>query len=205
MVNGAGVRLTHGPANPSAENPLGCSWSHSNTAAFTSPSGRILRNVSTFFLRREGNTAKHVNRLQLNDCYICVRFNPLKSKSESESEWLYDWRFTANQFVLAPSPLRFTTRDFFATEPLRLYSICNILSDKKMGLSVMNMLGLSSSVCIARIACYWKLLLLYFTQVLCQSRFCKADHVCATYLMLQRQLSHLNGRELELKDWVYFK
>jgi hypothetical protein len=29
------------------------------------------------------------------------------------SEFLYDWRYTANQFVLAPSPLRPTTRDFF--------------------------------------------------------------------------------------------
>jgi hypothetical protein len=40
----------------------------------------------------------------------------------------------------------------FSTEPL-----CNILSDKKMGLSPMNMLDLSSSVRIAHIACYWKL------------------------------------------------
>jgi hypothetical protein len=41
------------------------------------------------------------------------------SESESESELLYDWRFSVNQFVLAPSPLRLTTRDFFfATEPL---------------------------------------------------------------------------------------
>jgi hypothetical protein len=30
-----------------------------------------------------------------------------------ESELLYDWRFTANQFVLAPSPLRLTARIFF--------------------------------------------------------------------------------------------
>jgi hypothetical protein len=28
----------------------------------------------------------------------------------SQSELLYDWRFTANQFVLAPSPLRLTAR-----------------------------------------------------------------------------------------------
>jgi hypothetical protein len=32
--------------------------------------------------------------------------------SESESELLYDWWFTANQFVLATSPLRPTTRIF---------------------------------------------------------------------------------------------
>jgi hypothetical protein len=31
----------------------------------------------------------------------------------SESELLYDWRFTAYQFGLAPSPLRFTARIIF--------------------------------------------------------------------------------------------
>jgi hypothetical protein len=33
--------------------------------------------------------------------------------SESESELLYDWRFTTNQFILAPSPLRLTAKNFF--------------------------------------------------------------------------------------------
>jgi hypothetical protein len=33
-------------------------------------------------------------------------------QSESESELVYDWRFTANQFVLATSPFRPTTRIF---------------------------------------------------------------------------------------------
>jgi hypothetical protein len=33
--------------------------------------------------------------------------------SQSESELLYDWRFTANQFFLAPSPLRLAARIFF--------------------------------------------------------------------------------------------
>jgi hypothetical protein len=36
----------------------------------------------------------------------------LTSKTESESELLYDWRFTADQFVLATSPLRPTSRIF---------------------------------------------------------------------------------------------
>jgi hypothetical protein len=40
--------------------------------------------------------------------------------SESESELIYDWRFTANQFVLATSPLRLTTSIFSSTEHLRL-------------------------------------------------------------------------------------
>jgi hypothetical protein len=35
------------------------------------------------------------------------------SESESESELLYDWRFTSNQFVLAPNPWRLTTSFFF--------------------------------------------------------------------------------------------
>jgi hypothetical protein len=36
----------------------------------------------------------------------------LLSLSESESELLYDWQFTANLFVLATSPLRPTTSNF---------------------------------------------------------------------------------------------
>jgi hypothetical protein len=36
----------------------------------------------------------------------------------SQIQLLYDWRFTANQFVLATSPLRLTTT-IFSTEPLR--------------------------------------------------------------------------------------
>jgi hypothetical protein len=37
----------------------------------------------------------------------------LGSVVESESELLYDWRFTANQVVFAPGPLRLTARIFF--------------------------------------------------------------------------------------------
>jgi hypothetical protein len=55
----------------------------------------------------------------------------------------------------------------------------------------MNTLGLSSSVRIAHIASYWKCFLLYYIQILCQHRLWKADHACLTYLMLQRQISHL--------------
>jgi hypothetical protein len=54
-----------------------------------------------------------------------------------------------------------------------------------------------SSICIAHIACYWKLFLLNYAQVLCQYRLCKADHAYLTYLMLQRRVSHLNGRALD--------
>jgi hypothetical protein len=38
----------------------------------------------------------------------------LSTESESESELLYDWWFTANHFVLATSPLRLTTSNFLS-------------------------------------------------------------------------------------------
>jgi hypothetical protein len=42
--------------------------------------------------------------------------------SKSKSKLLYDWRFTANQFVLASSPLRLMTRFFFSKYQSLLYS-----------------------------------------------------------------------------------
>jgi hypothetical protein len=100
---------------------------------------------------------------------------------------------------LGAKPLE-TQEFFFSTEPLRSQSLCNILSDEKMGLSLMNMLGLSSSVRITHIVCYWKFFLVHYTQVLCQSRLCKANHAYLTYLMLQRKLSHVNGRKLDRRQ-----
>jgi hypothetical protein len=37
--------------------------------------------------------------------------------ANSKSKLLYDWRFTATQFVLAPSPLRLASRFFFQLNP----------------------------------------------------------------------------------------
>jgi hypothetical protein len=55
-----------------------------------------------------------------------------------------------------------------------------------------------SSVRIGLIARYRKLFLVHYIQILCQSRLSKADHAYLTYLMLQRQLSQLNGSKLDL-------
>jgi hypothetical protein len=43
-------------------------------------------------------------------------FDPASTRDTelAKSKLLYDWRFTANQFVLAPGPLRPTTRDVFS-------------------------------------------------------------------------------------------
>jgi hypothetical protein len=57
--------------------------------------------------------------------------NLLPTDSESESELLYDWRFTVNQFILATSPSRLTTRIFFSIENLQ----CNSLTNERMCLS----------------------------------------------------------------------
>jgi hypothetical protein len=56
-----------------------------------------------------------------------------------------------------------------------------------MGLSLMNMLG------------FREVYVLHYTQVLCQYRLYRPDHAYFTYLMLQRQFSHLNG----LKPLLY--
>jgi hypothetical protein len=50
---------------------------------------------------------------------------------------------------------------------------------------------------ISHIQCYCMFFLLHYTQVLCQYRLYRADHAYLTYLMLQRQLTHLNGRKLD--------
>jgi hypothetical protein len=120
----------------------------------------------------------------------------IKSELKSNSKFLYDWRLPPissswPQATWDPRP------EIYLIEPLRSYSLCNNLSDEKMSLSLMNLLGLLSSVSIVYGICYWKFFLLHYTQVLCQSRHCKVGHAYLTYLTLQRQLSHLNGSKLE--------
>jgi hypothetical protein len=122
----------------------------------------------------------------------CVLTNELIQEG-SESELLYDGPFTANQFVLTSSFLRLTTRDFLLQ--LNPYSHSPYVTS-----SLTSMLGFSSSVRIAHIACFSKFFLLYYTQVLSQYRLCKAELVYLTYLMLQRQLSHLNSRKLDRRQ-----
>jgi hypothetical protein len=63
-------------------------------------------------------------------------------------------------------------RFFFQLNPCGK-SLCNILSNKKMGLSFMNMLGLSSNVHFAHIACYSINQLFFSARLLIQS---SGDH-----------------------------
>jgi hypothetical protein len=53
---------------------------------------------------------------------------------------------------IGDKPLETHDQIIFSTELLRQYSLCSILSDEKMGLSLTNMLGISSSVHFTHIA-----------------------------------------------------
>jgi hypothetical protein len=53
----------------------------------------------------------------------------------SELELLCDLPFTASQFSWRQAPCDRRQEIYFPTEHLRLYSLCNILSDEGMGLS----------------------------------------------------------------------
>jgi hypothetical protein len=52
-------------------------------------------------------------RISANQTDIGNEYPLNTSESESESDLLHDWRFTANQFVSAKSSLRLTTSNFF--------------------------------------------------------------------------------------------
>jgi hypothetical protein len=102
-------------------------------------------------------------------------YNWLNLASKSKSKLLYDWRFTASQFVLAPRPLRLMIiwtlggDSPYVTSPLTRRWIC--------------LLWIFMS-------CHWKFFPLHYIQVLYRYRLSKADHANLTYPMLQRQVDH---------------
>jgi hypothetical protein len=130
--------------------------------------------------------------------YNCRWSSPAQSyltpTNSSQSQRQSQNYFTTDGLPPISSPWRQAPWDprpeIFSNWTLAVIVLCNILSDEKMGLSLMNMLGLSSSIHFTHIACYWNFFLLHYTQVLCQYRLWKADHAYLAYLMLQRQLTH---------------
>jgi hypothetical protein len=86
-----------------------------------------------------------------------------------------------HRFVLAQSPLRLTTRDFFPPVN-RCGHNPYVTSSLMRGWVCLLWIGLAfSNVRITYIACYWKCSVLHCIEVPCQSRLWKADHV---YLIL---------------------
>jgi hypothetical protein len=97
---------------------------------------------------------------------------------------------------LATSPLRMMTGDIFQQNPCGHSPYVTSSLTRGRVSPLWTCLALSS-ILIAHITCYWKFLPVHYIQVFCQYRLCKANHVYLTYLMLQRQPSHLNGRKLD--------
>jgi hypothetical protein len=62
------------------------------------------------FIRAELGSLNKVIFLNLDSGNGCHK----RALAESQSHLLYDWRFAANHFVLATSPLRLTKRIFFS-------------------------------------------------------------------------------------------
>jgi hypothetical protein len=94
-------------------------------------------------------------------------------------------------------PLDVHDQSFFFKWTLAIISLYDILSDKKMSLPLMNMLGpCQLYVSHIYIACYWKLFPLHYIQVLCFGK----QIMSVTYVMLQRQFSHLNGLKLNRRQ-----
>jgi hypothetical protein len=77
--------------------------------------------------------------------------NQFKFESEPESELLWNWRFTANQYVLATSPLTLTTSNFIFQLNTCSYS-----------------LYVTSSLTRERV-CLWQLLLVFASTLILRS------------------------------------
>jgi hypothetical protein len=80
---------------------------------------------------------------------LFIFFKVARLDSKSESKLIYDWLFIANPFCLGVKPLESHDQTFFQLNS------CGF-SDEKMGLSLTNVLSLSSSVRNSHtsIACY---------------------------------------------------
>jgi hypothetical protein len=125
---------------------------------------------------------------------IVDQLAPLKN----EADLFHCWRFTAYQFVLAPSPSRLTTV-FFLLLKSTGHSPCVPSSLMRGSVCVLWLCLALSNVRIAGVECYYKFFLVHCVPVLCQSRLCNAHHAFITYRVLQQQSRHLNGRKLDLR------
>jgi hypothetical protein len=86
-----------------------------NNLGFLKP--HSINNAKFFDHSNEGLMSESV--LLLVDSLYTEAIEAVRSQ-KSESELLYDWRFTANQFVLAPSPFRLMTSIILSAQHLRL-------------------------------------------------------------------------------------
>jgi hypothetical protein len=106
------------------------------------------------------------------------------SDCHSQSQLLYYRWFIVNQFIFAPSPL--------SSGPGILFPYARFSLGKGRGCLSWTASGFVN-VRFAHTASYRKFYLVQLMQVFCHPH---VDHICLTYFVLQRQLSHLNSSEL---------
>jgi hypothetical protein len=132
-------------------------------------------------------------------CYIIINTRYLGSQSQSRSY------FTTGGLLPISSSWRqapWGTRPqilFICNWTLASLSPCNSLSNGRMGC----LLWISFAFFNFAYCTYSMLLTIlpwHSIQVFCQFRFCRAVHDFLTYVMLQRQLSYLNGRNLDRRQ-----
>jgi hypothetical protein len=130
------------------------------------------------------------SRPSSHDCPLTGSHWP--SEAEPESELLYDWWFTANLFVLAPSLLRLTTRVFFCNWKLNPCGHCPCVTS-----SLTRRWACVLSICLAFVkstySTYGMLLkILPFTIYRPTSALsvqCLKCILCPSYLALSKQAS----------------
>jgi hypothetical protein len=123
-------------------------------------------------------------------------FSTADLESKSEGKLLYDWRFTASpSWRQAPSESR--PEFFFRLNPCgHSPYVTSSLTRRWVCLFwiclAFRQVYISHIWHVIRVELFF---LLHYTQVLCQYRLYRADHAYLTYLIPQRQSSHLNGRK----------
>jgi hypothetical protein len=125
---------------------------------------------------------------------------PVTLTPESESERVTLRLAVQRQSVLGAKPLEAHDQGFFFLQLNSCGHISHVTPSVMRGWVCLLGTGFASSlssVRIAHIAWYCKFFLVHYIHVLCQYRLYRGDHAYLTYLSLQQQLSHLNGRKLD--------
>jgi hypothetical protein len=137
----------------------------------------IARNLSSQFVFNNDCSVTNpkqrpllLTSLPAGDCACQIR---------NKTQLLYDWRFTANQFVLVPSPLGLTSNDFFFNWTLAIIALMKYPLWWDVFVSYECVWPFVKCTCRT-----YSMLLKILPFALSQSRLCKADQAYVKDLML---------------------